>query len=210
MIILGLTGSIGMGKSTTADMFRAEQIPVHDADQTVHQLYTNEAVIPLKKLFPTAVVNGIVDRQELGRIVLVDPIKMQQLEEVVHPMVREKEMLFLKNARDDNAFLVVLDIPLLYETGGENRVDAVAVVTASFDEQRKRVLAREGMTEEKFKSILKKQLPNGEKRKRADFVIDTENGLEAAHQQVREVIWQLRATNELKQDGSRNKNRWKI
>jgi dephospho-CoA kinase len=191
VIILGLTGSIGMGKSTTANMFRAEQIPVHDADQTVHQLYTNEAVIPLRKLFPTAIVNGIVDRKELGRIVLADRIKMRQLEKVVHPMVREKEMLFLQNARDDGAFLVVLDIPLLYETGGENRVDAVVVVSASFDEQRKRVLARGGMTEEKFKSILKNQLPDEEKIKRADFVIDTELGMESARAQVREIIRQL-------------------
>jgi dephospho-CoA kinase len=202
VIILGLTGSIGMGKSTTANMFRAEQIPVHDADQTVHQLYTNEAVIPLRKLFPTAIVNGIVDRKELGRIVLADRIKMRQLEKVVHPMVREKEMLFLQNARDNGTFLVVLDIPLLYETGGENRVDAVVVVSVSFDEQRKRVLARGGMTEEKFKSILKNQLPDEEKIKRADFVIDTGKGLEAAHQQVREVVRQLRATNDLNHDGT--------
>ena len=196
MIILGLTGSIGMGKSTTADMFRSENIPVHDADQTVHQLYINEAVIPIKNLFPTAVVNGVVDRQELGRIVLSDRTKMRQLEKLVHPMVREKEMRFIQNARDDGAFLVVLDIPLLYETGGENRVDAVVVVSASFDEQRKRVLARQGMTEEKFRSILNKQMPDGEKRKRADFVIDTGNGLENAHQQVREIIRQLRTTND--------------
>jgi len=188
VIILGLTGSIGMGKSTTADMFRA--------DQTVHQLYKNEAVIPISKLFPSAVVNGIVDRQELGRIVLADPLKMKQLENLVHPMVREKELLFLQNARDNGEFFVVLDIPLLYETGGENRVDAVVVVSASFDEQKKRVLAREGMSEEKFKAILKNQLPDEEKRKRADFVIDTGNGLEAAHQQVREVIRQLRTTDE--------------
>lgn len=200
MIILGLTGSIGMGKSTTADMFRAEHILVHDADQTVHQLYMNEAVISLKKMFPAAVVNGIVDRQELGRIVLADSTKMQQLEKLVHPMVREKEILFLQNARDNNAFLVVLDIPLLYETAGENRVDAVLVVSTSFEKQKKRVLAREGMTEEKFNSILKNQLPDREKRRRADFVIDTGNGLEAAHQQVREVIAQLRTTNYLNQD----------
>ena len=202
MIILGLTGSIGMGKSTTADMFRAEQIPVHDADHTVHQLYMNEAVMPLREIFPTAVVNGIVDRQELGRIVLADHTKMQQLEELVHPLVRKKELLFLQNARSEGAFLVVLDIPLLYETGGENRVDAVAVVSASFGEQKKRVLARKGMTEEKFMSILKKHLPDEEKRKRADFVIDTGNGLEAAHQQVREVIRQLRAQDNLNQDGT--------
>ncbi len=200
MIILGLTGSIGMGKSTTADMFRAEHIPVHDADQTVHQLYMNEAVIPLGKMFPSAVVNGIVDRQELGRIVLADRFKMQQLEKLVHPMVREKEISFLQNARDDGAFLVVLDIPLLYETGGDSRVDAVVVVSASFAEQKKRVLARDGMTEEKFRSILKNQLPDEEKRKRADFVIDTGSGLENAHQQVREVIQQLQMTNNLNQD----------
>ena len=200
MIILGLTGSIGMGKSTTADMFRAENIPVHDADQTVHQLYSKEAVIPLGKLFPSAIVAGVVDRQELGRIVLADPVKMQQLEKVVHPMVREKEIQFIQNARDNGESLVVLDIPLLYETGGENRVDAVVVVSAGFEEQQKRVLAREGMTEEKFKSILEKQWPDAEKRKRADFIIDTGNGLEAARQQVREIIQRLRAADDINQD----------
>lgn len=200
MIILGLTGSIGMGKSTTAAMFRAEKIPVHDADQTVHQLYQKEAVIPLGKLFPTAIVAGVVDRQELGRIVLADPAKMRQLEKVVHPLVWEKEMEFIQNARNNGESLVVLDIPLLYETGGDNRVDAVVVVSAGFEEQQKRVLAREGMTEEKFKSILEKQLPDAEKRKRADFVIDTGNGLEAARQQVREIIKRLYAADDINQD----------
>jgi len=200
VIILGLTGSIGMGKSTTAAMFRAEKIPVHDADQTVHQLYQKEAVIPLGKLFPTAIVAGVVDRQELGRIVLADPAKMRQLEKVVHPLVWEKEMEFIQNARNNGESLVVLDIPLLYETGGDNRVDAVVVVSAGFEEQQKRVLAREGMTEEKFKSILEKQLPDAEKRKRADFVIDTGNGLEAARQQVREIIKRLYAADDINQD----------
>ena len=197
MIILGLTGSIGMGKSTTADMFRAENIPVHDADQTVHQLYANEAIGPIGTLFPTAIVDGVIDRQELGRIVLADHGKMQQLEKLVHPMVREKEIQFLQNARNNGAFLVVLDIPLLYETGGEKRVDAVVVVSAHFEEQKRRVLAREGMNEKKFELILKKQIPDEEKRKKADFVIDTGKGLDSAHQQVREIISQLKKRNDL-------------
>ncbi len=198
MIILGLTGSIGMGKSTTADMFRAENIPVHDADKSVHQLYENEAVLPLKKLFPTAVVDGRVDRQELGRIVLSDTGKMNQLENLIHPMVREKERKFLQCARSDNAPIVVLDIPLLFETGGENRVDAVVVVTASFKQQKSRVLARKDMNEEKFMSILKKQLADHEKRQKADFIIDTELGMESARNQVQEIIQQLLSSNNKK------------
>ncbi len=198
MIILGLTGSIGMGKSTTADMFRAENIPVHDADKSVHQLYENEAVLPLKKLFPTAVVDGRVDRQELGRIVLSDLGKMNRLENLIHPMVREKERKFLQKARLDNAPIVVLDIPLLFETGGENRVDAVVVVTASFEQQKNRVLARKDMNEEKFMSILKKQLPDHEKRQKADFIVDTELGMECARSQVREIIQQLLSSNNKK------------
>ncbi|MCP4073208.1 MAG: dephospho-CoA kinase [Hyphomicrobiales bacterium] len=198
MIILGLTGSIGMGKSTTADMFRAENIPVHDADKSVHQLYENEAVLPLKILFPTAVVDGRVDRQELGRIVLNDPGKMNRLENLIHPMVREKERKFLQKARLDNAPIVVLDIPLLFETGGENRVDAVVVVTASFEQQKNRVLARKDMNEEKFMSILKKQLPDHEKRQKADFIVDTELGMESARSQVQEIIQQLLSLNNKK------------
>ena len=191
MIILGLTGSIGMGKSTTADMFRAENIPVHDADQSVHQLYQNEAVAPLQSLFPTAIINGAIDRQELGRIVLNDREKMQKLEEIIHPMVRQKELQFLRKWKSEKAPLVVLDIPLLYETGGENRVDVVLVVSASYEEQKRRVMLREDMSEKKFATILQKQIPDHIKRQKADFLIDTELGMDHARRQVKTIIRQL-------------------
>jgi len=193
MVILGLTGSIGMGKSTTADMFRAENIPVHDADKTVHQLYQNEAVSPLQRLFPSSVVDGAVDRQALGRIVLNDVEKMRRLEKLIHPMVREKELEFLRKANKSHATLVVLDIPLLFETGGEQRVDAILVVSASAQEQKKRVLSRKDMDEKKFAVILAHQMPDAEKRKRADFVIDTGLGKENARLRVREIIKKLQS-----------------
>jgi dephospho-CoA kinase len=190
---LGLTGSIGMGKSTTADMFRAENISVHDADKTVHLLYQNEAVLPLLRLFPSSVVDGAVDRQALGRIVLNDIKKMRQLEQLIHPMVREKELEFLRKANKSHATLVVLDIPLLFETGGEQRVDAILVVSASAQEQKKRVLSRKDMDEKKFAAILAQQMPDAEKRKRANFVIDTGLGMENARLRVGEIIKKLQS-----------------
>jgi dephospho-CoA kinase len=202
MIILGLTGSIGMGKSTTADMFRAENIPVYDADKTVHQLYQNEAVLPLQRLFPSSVVNGVVDRQALGRIVLNDVGKMQQLENLIHPMVREKELEFLRKSESGDAALVVLDIPLLFETDGGERVDAILVVSASPQEQKKRVLSRKDMDEKKFAAILAQQMPDNEKRQKADFVIDTEQGMENARNRVREIIIQLQSTQNGKSGGT--------
>ncbi|MCF6321094.1 MAG: dephospho-CoA kinase [Rhizobiaceae bacterium] len=192
MIILGLTGSIAMGKSTTADMFRAEGIPVHDADKTVHDLYKNEAVKPVKEIFPDAVIDGKVDRQALGRLVLGNRNNMQKLEKLIHPMVRKKEQEFLQTASKNKAELVVLDIPLLFETGGNKRVDATLVVTASAQEQEKRVMSRPGMTKQKFASILKHQIPDAEKRQKADFIIDTSLGMEKARQSVRGIIATLR------------------
>ena len=150
MIILGLTGSIGMGKSTTAQMFRELNIRVHDADKTVHKLYENEAVAPLTNLFPSAIVDGKVDRQTLGGLVLDNSENMKQLESIVHPFVRAKEIEFLDRARKDNEQLVVLDIPLLFETGGDKRVDAILVVTADKKLQAERVLSRVGMNQKKF------------------------------------------------------------
>ena len=194
MIILGLTGSIGMGKSTTANMFRDENIPVHDADSVVHDLYRNEAVKPIARLFPSAVINGAVKRTALGEIVLADQHKMRQLEELIHPMVHEKEQQFLQKSKSENAKLVVLDIPLLLETSGQLRVDAVLVVTAQADEQKRRVMARQGMSEEKFAAILKKQMPDAQKRKKADFIIDTSLGKNYARKKVREIIDQLYST----------------
>ena len=192
MIILGLTGSIGMGKSTTAQMFRDENISVHDADKTVHDLYRSEAVAPIAKLFPQAIVEGVVDRKILGSFVLNNSENMKKLEKLVHPLVGKKEQEFLKAAKKDNAKLVVLDIPLLFETGAENRVDKILVVTASAKIQKKRVLSRSNMDEKKFAAILNRQTPDVDKRARADFVIDTGLGMDHARAKVREIIQTLK------------------
>ena len=188
MWVLGLTGSIGMGKSATARMFRALGVPVHDADAAVHALYRGAAVGPVEAEFPGVTRDGTIDRVALGARVLGDAEAMKRLEAIVHPLVRAAETDFLVKARDGGARLVVLDIPLLFETGGDGRVDAVAVVSASKDVQRARVLAREGMTDEKFATILAKQMPDEEKRRRAHFVIDTGRGIGAAEHQVEGIV----------------------
>ncbi|RST88134.1 dephospho-CoA kinase [Aquibium carbonis] len=191
MIILGLTGSIGMGKSTTAAMFEAEGIPVNDADAVVHELYRGKAVQPVGEAFPEAIVDGAVDRNRLSALVLGNPVALKRLESIVHPLVRGVEMAFLDRHRAAGTPLVVLDIPLLFEVGAEGRVDRVAVVTAPADVQQARVLARPGMTQQKFDAILSKQVPDAEKRARADFVIDTGQGMEPARQAVRHIIGEL-------------------
>ncbi|MFN3545914.1 MAG: dephospho-CoA kinase [Mesorhizobium sp.] len=191
MIILGLTGSIGMGKSTTAAMFEAQGVPVNDADAVVHDLYRGKAVPLVGAAFPDTVVDGVVDRNRLSEAVLGNPAALKRLESIVHPLVREAEMSFLARHRAAGTPLVVLDIPLLFEVGAEGRVDRIAVVTAPPEVQRARVLARPGMTEQKFEAILAKQMPDAEKRMRADFVIDTGQGLEAAHQAVARIIGEL-------------------
>lgn len=193
MIVLGLTGSIGMGKSTTADFFRAEGVPVNDADAVVHDLYRGEAVEPVGRLFPGSIVDGAVDRAELSRQLASNPAKFKELEAIIHPLVRARERLFLDRERQAETPIVLLDIPLLFEAGGEKRVDAIVVVTCNPDIQRARVLARPGMTPEKFELILSRQTPDAEKRRRADFIIDTGRTLEDAHEQVRQVIATLRA-----------------
>lgn len=193
MIILGLTGSIGMGKSTTADFFRAEGIPVNDADAVVHDLYRSDAVEPVGRLFPGSVENGTVNRAELSRQLSENPAKFKELEAVIHPLVRARETTFLERERAAGTPVVLLDIPLLFETGGEARVDAIAVVTCDPEIQRARVLARPAMTPEKFELILSRQMPDAEKRRRADFIIDTGQGLDAAHEQVRHVLAILKA-----------------
>ncbi|MCB8840574.1 dephospho-CoA kinase [Aurantimonas sp. VKM B-3413] len=191
MIILGLTGSIGMGKSTTADMFEAEGVPVHSADASVHRLYAGRAAPLIEAAFPGTVSGGVVDRQALASRVLGDPQALKRLEAVVHPLVHEEEAAFLEAARRSGAPLAVLDIPLLYETGAEMRCDKVAVVSAPAAIQRERVLGRAGMSEEKFAAILGKQVPDAEKRARADFVIDTSQGLDPARRQVGAIIREL-------------------
>ena len=191
MIKAGLTGSIGMGKSTTAQMFRDEGIAVYDADATVHQLYSGEATPLIEAAFPNTTKDGTVDRTKLSEYVIGKPENMKKLEAIIHPLVHKKEQEFLKQAETRGDKLVVLDIPLLFETGGKNRVDKIIVVTAPAEVQRQRVLAREGMTEEKFEAILARQVPDSEKREQANFVIDTSEGLEAAKERVREIVASL-------------------
>lgn len=188
MIKLGLTGSIGMGKSTTAQMFAARGIPCHDADAMVHHLYAGRAVPLIEAAFPGTVADGKVDRTLLSPMVLGKPDAMKRLEAIIHPLVREEEIEFLEKARKAGSRAVVLDIPLLFETGGDRRVDASIVVTADADVQRKRVLARPGMTEDRFDAILSKQMPDAEKRRRAHFMIDTGLGLESAGRSVAAIL----------------------
>lgn len=185
--VLGLTGSIGMGKSATADIFRRLGVPVHDADAAVHALYAGRAAALIEEAFPGTVANGIVDRTKLGAAVLGDPERMKRLEAIVHPLVREEEEAFLRRVARPSG-LAVLDIPLLFETGGEVRCDAVLVVSAPPDVQRERVLRRPGMTEEKFKAILAKQMPDAEKRARAHFILDTSRDFSAAEAQARSIL----------------------
>ena len=185
--VLGLTGSIGMGKSTTAAMFRDLGIPVHDSDLAVHALYRGEAAPLIESAFPGTVRDGVVDRGRLGARVIGGAAEMKRLEAIVHPLVRRDEAAFLRRARAARAPLAVLDVPLLFETGGEARCDAVAVVTAAPEVQRARVLARPGMTEAVFAALLAKQMPDTEKRRRAHFLVDTGRGLEDARRQVGDV-----------------------
>jgi dephospho-CoA kinase len=189
MLILGLTGSIGMGKSTTAKLFAEAGVPVYDADAAVHQLYEGAAVPLIEAAFPGTTAGGKVDRAKLSARVVHDPAAIKRLEEIVHPMLAASRQRFFDEAEAAGAPVVVVDVPLLFETGGEKRVDAVVVVTASPELQRERVLARGTMDEEKFNSILARQLPDAEKRKRADFVVDTSHGLDS----VRARIWDILA-----------------
>jgi dephospho-CoA kinase len=191
MIVLGLTGSIGMGKSTTAKMFKEAGVPVHDSDETVHRLYAGKAAPLIEEAFPGTVRDGAVDRAQLAAQVLGRPDAMKKLEAIIHPLVRADADAFVARHRDAGAPLVVLDIPLLFETGGRGRVDKVVVVTAPAEVQRERVLARPGMTEEKLDAILAKQVPDAEKRRQADFIIDSSQGLEAARAEVARIISDL-------------------
>ncbi len=188
MIVLGLTGSIGMGKSTTARMFAELGVPVHDSDEAVHRLYAGEAAPLVEAAFPGTVVDGKVDRERLSRQVLGNPEAIRRLERIVHPLVRADADAFLARHRAAGTPVAVLDIPLLFETGGRNRVDRVVVVTAPAAMQRERVLARPGMTAEKFAVILARQVPDAEKRRLADYIVDTADGMDAAREQVRHII----------------------
>jgi dephospho-CoA kinase len=188
MFILGLTGSLGMGKSTTARFFAEEGVPVHDADAVVHRLYDGEAAAAIETAFPGTTAGGKVDRDKLAARVLGDSAALKRLEAIVHPLVQEAERRLLAAAESRGEKVAVLDIPLLFETGGEERVDAVVVVSAPPDVQRSRALERPGMTVDKLDAILAKQMPDDEKRRRADFVVDTSRGFEAARADVRAIL----------------------
>jgi dephospho-CoA kinase len=188
MLVLGLTGSVGMGKSTTAGFFVEAGVPVHDADAAVHRLYAGEAVPLIEAAFPGTTSGGTVDRTLLARRVLGDPVALKRLEAIVHPLVQASERRFLADAEARGDKVVVLDSPLLFETGGDARVDAVVVVSAPAEVQHSRVLQRPGMTMEKLEAILAKQMPDTEKRRRADFIVDTSQGLDPARAQVRAIL----------------------
>lgn len=188
MRILGLTGSIGMGKSTTAKLFAEAGVPVYDADATVHKVYEGEAAAAIEAAFPGTTVNGRVDRTLLSPKVVHDPDAMKRLESIVHPMLRAHHQKFLDDAERSGAPIAVVDVPLLFETGGDRRVDAVVVVTTSPEVQRERILARDGMTAEKLEAILARQLPDADKRRRADFIVDTSHGLDPVRARIREIL----------------------
>lgn len=191
MFVIGLTGSIGMGKSTTARFFAEAGVPVHDADATVHRLYEGEAAPAIEATFPGTTSGGKVDRVKLAERVLGDQAALRQLQSIVHPLVREAEVRFLAEAERKGAPVAVLDIPLLFETGGQERVDAVVTVSAPAEVQRARLLERAGMTEEKLKALIANQLSDAEKRRRADFIVDSSQGFEAARAQVQEILRQV-------------------
>ena len=191
MKILGLTGSIGMGKSTTAKLFAEAGVPVYDADAAVHRLYEGEAAPLIEAAFPGTTANGKVDRSLLSVRVVHDAAAMKRLEGIVHPLLGASRQKFFDDAERSGAPVAVVDVPLLFETGGEKRVDAVVVVTTSPENQRGRILARGTMTHEALDAILARQLPDAEKRKRADFVVDTSHGLDPVRVQIRDILEQV-------------------
>ncbi|MTV17575.1 MULTISPECIES: dephospho-CoA kinase [Bradyrhizobium] len=188
MLIVGLTGSIGMGKSTTAKLFMEAGVPVYDADAAVHQLYEGEAAPAIEAAFPGTTAGGKVDRAKLSARVVHDPAAMKQLEQIVHPMLGASRQKFFADAEAAGSPIVVVDVPLLFETGGEKRVDAVIVVTTSPELQRERVLARGTMDATKLDAIIAKQMPDAEKRKRADFIVDTSHGLDPVRARIRDIL----------------------
>lgn len=193
MLRIGLTGSIGMGKSTTAAMFAERGVPVHDADAAVHRLYKGEAAAPIEAAFPGVTVDGVVDRARLAERVVGDADALAQLESIVHPLVRESQRAFLAKAEGEGHRIAVVDVPLLFETGGTGRFDAIVVVSAADEIQRARVMKRPGMTEEKLDALLARQVPDAEKRRRAHFVVDSGRGFEAAGRQVDAILRALAA-----------------
>jgi dephospho-CoA kinase len=188
MVVIGLTGSIGMGKSTTARFFAEAGVPVHDADLTVHRLYAGTAASMIETEFPGVTNSEGVDRNKLGKRVIDEPEALRRLEAIIHPLVRREELRFLDEAERAGASVAVLDIPLLFEIGAERYVDAVVVATAPAEMQRARAFERADMTEEKFQALLAKQLPDADKRRRADFVVDTSEGFDSARRQVHAIL----------------------
>jgi len=188
MRVLGLTGSMGMGKSTTAKLFAEAGVPVYDADATVHKVYEGEAAPAIEAAFPGTTVDGKVDRAKLSAKVVGDPAAIRRLEAIVHPMLRSYHQKFLEDAERASVPVVVMDIPLLFETGGDKRVDAVVVVSTSPEVQRQRILARGTVTEEALDGLLARQMPDEEKRKRADFVVDTSDGLDPVRARIRDIL----------------------
>jgi len=191
-LCIGLTGSIGMGKSTTAQLFRQEGISVLDSDQIVHDLYSGAAVKPIENTFPGVVENGVVNRNKLAEAVLNNAKALKNLEQIVHPLVWQERENFLKTCIERGERIIVYDIPLLFETGADKSVDVIIVVAASPENQAARVLARPGMTQQKFNAIKAKQFDDQLKYARADYIIDTDKGLEAARQQVHDILNQLK------------------
>ena len=194
MLILGITGSIAMGKTTVAQMFADKGIPTTNADAIVHELLASDAttIAEIKAAFPSAIENGAVNRRLLGQQVFCNDVAVQQLEHILHPKVRATEIAFILREQKKGAWLVVLDIPLLFETGADARVDKVLVVTANPSMQRERVMARPNMTVEKFQQILARQMPDAEKRRRADFLVETDNGLERTRVKVHSIFDELK------------------
>jgi len=191
MKILGLTGSMGMGKSTTAKLFAEAGVPVYDADATVHMIYQGEAAPVIEAAFPGTTTDGRVDRSKLSASVVHDPLAIKRLEAIVHPMLRAHHQQFLDEAERSGVPVAVVDVPLLFETGGDKRVDAVVVVTTSPDIQRERILARGTMTGEALEGLLARQMPDAEKRRRADFVVDTSSGLDPVRARIRDILDQV-------------------
>jgi dephospho-CoA kinase len=188
MVVLGLTGSIGMGKTTAARFFAEAGVPVFDADAAVHSLYAGEAVTRIEAAFPGTTGEHGVDRVKLAHAVVGDPAALARLEAIIHPLVRREELRFIEEAGKAGAGVAVLDIPLLFETGRDSLVDAVVVVSAPPDVQRARVFERPGMTEEKFRALLEKQMPDEEKRRRADFVVDSSGSYDSARAQIHAIL----------------------
>jgi dephospho-CoA kinase len=187
MFVLGLTGSIGMGKSTTAKFFAEEGVPVHDSDAVVHRLYEGEAAPAIEAAFPGTTAGGKVDRDRLSAHLVAHPGDFKKLEAIVHPLVRKKSDEFLIDAEKKGAKVAVLDIPLLYETAGEARCDAVVVVSAPAETQRARLKER-GMSDERFEAIVARQVPDAVKREKADFIVDSGHGFDHVRAQVREIL----------------------